>query len=441
MDPMSALQDLCQLTRQHLSAPFKDRSLAPAGSAALILLPRDPRTCMRLAYQQLHAVPYAQVKTCWRRLYVDASLWVVIGVVQGEEEEKWADKIVETLDTALILTGAVGREELVGRWFEVLEGWLGEEEASRPVKRRKLGASEAFPDQIGGMPALQCPVERSKALSLSAFQAKVSKPDAQTPLVIEGAIDHWPAFDSDRAWKKPAYLMRKTLNGRRLVPVEIGRSYTDAGWGQKILSFRDFMERYMLDANLPDRTRGYLAQHDLFAQIPSLRADIGIPEYCYTIPAPQPSNPSNVKPVEDLDGPLLNAWFGPAGTISPLHTDPYHNILAQVVGYKYVRLYAPEETPKMYPRGIEGDGVDMSNTSCVDLDEAAGAWEGASCWGDANGRRCNGSDEVREVYPLFREARYVEGVLGPGECLYVPTGWWHYVRSLTPSFSVSFWWN
>jgi hypothetical protein len=35
--------------------------------------------------------------------------------------------------------------------------------------------------------------------------------------------------------------------------------------------------------------------------------------------------------------------------VTPLHTDPHHNLLAQVVGTKYVRLYAPPATPRLYP--------------------------------------------------------------------------------------------
>jgi lysine-specific demethylase 8 len=41
----------------------------------------------------------------------------------------------------------------------------------------------------------------------------------------------------------------------------------------------------------------------------------------------------------------------------------------------------------------------------------------------------------------FRRVEYLDCVLEEGEVLYIPVGWWHYVRGMSVSFSVSFWWN
>jgi hypothetical protein len=369
---------------------------------------------------------------------------------------------------ALILTGAPLREELVELIFSALQHYIFTSEAEqedtteRPTKRRKLDTTlqtlklnsipRTFPMRISDPPKLICPIPRVPELELSAFQGKISKPETQIPIIITGAIDHWPALD-ERPWNRPDYLLERTLGGRRLVPVEIGRSYTDSGWGQKILTFGSFIEDYMLQApSLPSSLEknakadapqtGYLAQHDLFAQIPSLRSDICIPDYCYATPPPSDLSYTKTKAVAKLEDPLLNAWFGPSGTISPLHTDPYHNILAQAVGYKYVRLYAPSEGDKLHPRGTDEMGVDMSNTSSIDLDQFFAVHPDCSPWKSKAKEVQNQRKEDWEMqFPGFRDARYVEGVLGPGDCLYIPTGWWHYIQSLTPSFSVSFWFN
>ncbi|KAF2853300.1 Clavaminate synthase-like protein [Plenodomus tracheiphilus IPT5] len=520
-DDAPTLQEITQLTRQELTTNRHDDAIRECGRAALALLTNDPELATRLAYQKLHDVPYKDVKTCWRRLYTDACLWRVLKLAEGTEQhavedapcegetkggqgKDWIDSTVKALDMALILTGAPSREDLVELWFSALQRHLSSntpsqanlepnnETSSPPSKRQKLSheSPSTLPSRFPTClptpaPTLKHPIPRTQAPSLETFQKKLENPATHTPLIIQGGIEHWPALH-ERPWHSPAYLMQRTLGGRRLVPIEVGRSYTDDAWGQKIITFKEFMETYMMVpasscSSSADKGRegvqnstpntseakqtGYLAQHDLFAQIPSLRADISIPDYCYcapfhpcppsmpmstspstnSIPTPNytpTSTPHPKPPTPLLETPLLNAWFGPTHTISPLHTDPYHNILAQVVGYKYIRLYAPSETSRLYPRGVEGGGVDMGNTSGVDLDEVLG-WGGGG-EGDEGGDVTVMKERRREFdrrFSGFREARYVEGILGPGECLYLPVGWWHYVRSLTPSFSVSFWFN
>ena len=96
-----------------------------------------------------------------------------------------------------------------------------------------------------------------------------------------------------------------------------------------------------------------------------MRNDISIPDYCYAT-----NDDSDIDENDEYDppDPLVNAWFGPRGTISSSHTDPYMNILYQVVGRIYIRLYnRSTETPRMFPMGLTEGGVDMSNTSGVEV--------------------------------------------------------------------------
>ena len=69
---------------------------------------------------------------------------------------------------------------------------------------------------------------------------------------------------------------------------------------------------------------------------------------------------------QNVDEVLIQGWFGPIGTVSPLHYDSYYNILAQVhgiyivvffvllsiiihLGYKAVRLYSPTLSAMLVP--------------------------------------------------------------------------------------------
>lgn len=379
----------------------------------------------------------------------------------------WIQAVVEKLDMALIMAGGAGREEDIERMFSALEVYLeaptadSESEGTshcRPTKKQRLlcplsfsslstyvGGSWPLPPATISIPTISQPIRTLTNPSVLDFQTHNSAPhpDGPQPLLIKGSMGHWPALlrGGERDWSSPEYFHKKTLGGRRLIPVEVGRSYTDVGWGQKILSWGEFVREYIL-GTIPwqkeeggKQRMGYLAQHDLFAQIPSLRNDIAVPDYCYidissttSLPSSSfspPPTPSSLTPPPP-SSPMLNAWFGPPGTISPLHTDPHHNILTQVVGAKYIRLYPPCTTPNLYARekSEKGRGIDMSNTSFVMNVEGVGGE--------------NGEGE----FPLFHEeARYVECVLRASEAVFIPRGWWHYVRGLEVSFSVSFWWD
>lgn len=457
------------------------------GSSCLQIMDEKPEVVMTLAHEKLHTWPYKEVPSCWRRLYEEASLWKAVAILKRYCKVKQQDclksrkrgrdgkvkamkelvstvkgqgryipndgftDVVKVLDMALILTGAPKRKDMIMTILDTLRDILDNLHQQLALAASSITLS--FPDKLATR-SYNDTFERASKLDFMAFQSHLDK--RATPLIVSGALEDWPAIaDPGRKWSDPSYLLQITIGGRRLVPVELGRSYTDQDWGQKIMTFAEYVHKFLLE---PHPTEiGYLAQHDLIDQIPALDRDTITPDYCYT--SPPSATVSGVVPQPQLDEPLRNAWLGPAGTISPLHTDPYHNILCQVVGHKYIRLYAPSETSKLYPRGVDEAGVSMENTSHVDVslarkfydnDFGADNGEGGvaidgstseTTLGDKRDALASSRAEMEVQYPLFKDAEYIEGVLGPGECLYIPLGWWHYVESLSTSFSVSYWFN
>ena len=370
---------------------------------------------LSITTSKLYAYRYDLLPLYWRQIYVDTCILTTHLCILHSLDDAAVDVIVDKLDRALITAGGA----LSASWIEGTLILLEE------LCRRKKTKMEPRPffslDEPKVRPTLQPhrSIPRRKGWSLAKFEEYINA--GPRPVIFTDLLDTWPAL-TDRPWKSPDYLLSQTFNGRRLVPVEVGRSYVDDDWGQELIPFRDMLERYVTH---PTGEIGYLAQHDLFGQVPSLRRDIAIPDFCWATVPPHPTD--DRKNQETLDAPKLNAWFGPAGTITPLHTDGYHNLLTQVVGTKYVRLFPPW-AECMRPRGLE-DGVDMSNTSAIDLGLVEG-WDG-----DGKGD----GDEAAK-----RELDAVESwecVLEAGETLVIPIGWWHYVRSCSVSFSVSFWWN
>ncbi|RMZ90965.1 hypothetical protein DV736_g1791, partial [Chaetothyriales sp. CBS 134916] len=412
---------------------------------------------LELADEKIHIFPFSDVQLCWFRLYTDASVVKAVKIL----EEYWnigtnvvLDEAISALDMALIMAGGLGRQDLIQDMLTTIQKHVDTDshEADDPRKRRGLGdgrgkskSRQLLPDDPVSIPKIWFPVPAIAAPSLEDFQKHLY--DRKDPVILNGALNHWPAL---LKWRKVSFWEDLTLGGSRLVPVELGRSYVDNGWGQEILPFKQFLNDYILHhpASRDSRT-GYLAQHDLFKQIPALHADIATLDYCY-LDAPPPaagtplalaksgktqqlSHPSTLpqpkaQPAEQSSAGSevqTNIWFGPAWTISPLHHDPYHNILCQVVGKKYLRLYSPHHSSKLQPMSnsvsaphlIDASGdltIDMSNTSSIDI--AAMELSPHQDWND--------------TYPNISEVPYVECVLEAGQALYIPIGWWHYASNI-----------
>ncbi|XP_059503512.1 HSPB1-associated protein 1 homolog [Stegostoma tigrinum] len=116
------------------------------------------------------------------------------------------------------------------------------------------------------------------------------------------------------------------------------------------------------------------------------------------------------------DGRDSTLWIGTEAANTPCHLDSYGcNLVLQVQGRKRWHLFPPEDTAFLYPTRIPYEESSVfSSVNVVNPDFAR--------------------------FPRFRGARPHLVTLHPGEVLFVPRHWWHYVESLDPvTVSINSW--
>ena len=352
-------------------------------------------------WERLNIGDWKDVSVSWRYVYTVTSTLASISKyhILVEDNKLIFDDVMKACDYGLLM-GAPLCNNILARLSVALQkdyksrtetqskDSIAEKEQTSEPKSKKLKIDADKTPRIEP----QQEIERCHCPSLETFTREFLS--RKRPVIITGAMDFWPALSS-RQWTMD-YIKDKA--GYRTVPIELGSKYTDEDWSQKLMTVREFIDKHVLSETTRDKV-GYLAQHQLFNQIPELQNDIVIPDYCF------------LGEKDDVD---INAWFGPKGTVSPLHFDPKHNFLAQVIGQKYVRLYSDQETDKIYPHST----TLLHNTSQVDVE-----------------------NPDFDQFPMFKEAEFTECILKEGEMLYMPPKYWHFIRSLSVSFSVSFWWE
>jgi len=211
------------------------------------------------------------------------------------------------------------------------------------------------------------------------------------PLVLTGLAADWPAL---QRWT-PQYL--KERFGQFEIEIQDKRN-SDPRYEENKLSLKrkttlgEFVDRVL--AGGPTNDYYMTANNELLrtAEFAPLLHDIGsVPQWC---------DPSQL-------GPLSNFWFGPAGTVTPLHHDTVLLFHTQISGRKRWRFISPLDTPKVYNFNGVFSPIDVENP---DL----------------------------ERYPLFEQVKMLEVIVEPGETVFLPLGWWHQVTSLDVSISFSF---
>ena len=384
--------------------------LAAIADAASAIIARDGHKVMELdalagaaatalaaAWRAMHTGPWRQTPRRAREVYITAALFAA-GIDAVMHKQAAA---LRTLDIALMLAVPDDRGVLHAAVAAVGNAGESTDAAWRALK---VLPSTTQPTNVA---ACQCSVQRFTRPSLQTFYTACVFQG--NPAIISGAMSDWPALER---WNVPEYLAR--VAGARTVPVEEGSHYMASNWSTKLCTLREFIDHIEVQSRRADGAVAgnaalaapYLAQHALFDQIPELLADIRIPDYTVL----------GTSEDESSIEPAIKAWYGPAGTVTCLHMDRTRNLLAQVVGTKRVRLFPPGAGPWLYPHA----GT-MANTSTVDPE----------------------MPPPPSVAPRFAsDAAPLEVVvdLCPGEMLFIPPGWWHHVRSLSVSFSVSFWW-
>ncbi|KAJ3059894.1 Lysine-specific demethylase 8, partial [Podochytrium sp. JEL0797] len=332
-----------------------------------------------------------------------------------------ARKALRAIDLAVLRAGVHDWKALSAPLARDAALLLAEENAhAKPVSRASLAKNKREiprPQQYLNTPnAKEIPRVDSRSLSVEDFCNQYIA--ASRPVIITNVVSEWPAFTK---WKDPTYL--KTLAHGRLVPVETyakedaSKSYLSDSWSHKVMPLDEYISQYILkeprsdDSAQDEKEAAYLAQHPLFDQIPELRDDIRTPIYCSARTPQDLATPSDC---EFAATPLVSAWFGPGGTVSPIHSDPYHNVLAQIVGSKYLRIYNAQDTDAVYP-----ETTHLGHNSRVDVDAP--------------------QQVLEKQFPKFVAAQCWQTILKEGELLYIPRHAWHYVRSLETSFSASMW--
>ncbi len=210
------------------------------------------------------------------------------------------------------------------------------------------------------------------------------------PVVIQDAAPGWSALDN---WT-PEYF--KSQFGEQVVEVTYGVR-------QKLA---DVMDGVI--ASTAEKPGPYLHKVIIHQHMPQLLPALS-PENTYAFPR-RYCSPLMPKRFHRPDGYLKLLIGGVGGKFPLMHydSDNAHAMITEIYGEKEFVLFAPQDTPYVYPHENSPGTSQIDNLDDVDLGK----------------------------FPDFPKATQYRAIIGPGELMFVPSRWWHSARVVTTSVSV-----
>ena len=211
------------------------------------------------------------------------------------------------------------------------------------------------------------------------------------PFIFSNSITQWPAFMKwNIAFFRQKYgNLEVTINYN--LPDNVSPYLHDAGMYTKKMRLSDFLDQ------MPNEKKGcYLAQSEINV-FDNLEEDFTFEELI---------------PVKDHDSKKYNyVWIG-RNTRSGLHYDFEDNFLVQINGVKKVFLVDPKYAQYVYPLP---ENFLKSQVNPMNPDF--------------------------EKHPMFKHVTILQGELKPGDVLFIPRGWYHYIYSPQESISLNCWYG